>query len=91
MQSHQDVIDFWFVEHGPDDWFGGKAEFDTALATRFADLHPQVARGEACQSWGNRTPGHPFPSMPAECSWSNLGPPLPPRRHLVWGTAAADG
>lgn len=47
MQSHQDVIDFWFVEHGPDDWFGGKPEFDTALADRFADLHPQVARGEA--------------------------------------------
>ena len=47
MQSHQDVIDFWFVEHGLDDWFGGKAEFDTALAERFTDLHPQVARGEA--------------------------------------------
>ena len=47
MQSHQDVIDFWFVEHGPDDWFGGKPEFDTALAERFTDLHPQVARGEA--------------------------------------------
>ncbi|AVF03182.1 MULTISPECIES: DUF924 family protein [Devosia] len=47
MQSLQDVIDFWFVEHGPDDWFGGKPEFDTALMDRFADLHPQVARGEA--------------------------------------------
>jgi uncharacterized protein (DUF924 family) len=47
MQSHQAVIDFWFVEHGYDDWFGGKPEFDVALAARFANLHPQVARGEA--------------------------------------------
>lgn len=47
MQSHQAVIDFWFVEHGYDDWFGGKPEFDAALAARFANLHPQVARGEA--------------------------------------------
>lgn len=47
MQGPKAVIDFWFVEHGQDDWFGGKPEFDAALADRFADLHPQVARGEA--------------------------------------------
>jgi uncharacterized protein (DUF924 family) len=47
MQTAHDVIQFWFVDHGKDDWFGGKPEFDAALAFQFADLHPQVARGEA--------------------------------------------
>ena len=51
MRSAQDVIDFWFVQHGTDDWFGGKAEFDVALAEGFADTHPHVALGEA---WGWR-------------------------------------
>ena len=47
MRSAQDVIDFWFVQHDKDDWFGGKAEFDVALAERFADTHPRVALAEA--------------------------------------------
>ena len=47
MDDAEDVLDFWFVEHGKDDWFGGAPEFDTLLAERFADLHPLVARGEA--------------------------------------------
>ena len=49
MRSAQDVIDFWFVQHDKDDWFGGKAEFDVALAERFADTHPRVALAEAWQ------------------------------------------
>ena len=47
MHSAEDIIAFWFVEHGKDDWFGGKAEFDAALAARFAETHAAVARGEA--------------------------------------------
>lgn len=47
MQSAQDVLQFWFVDHGKEDWFGGKAEFDDELAAQFSQLHPQVARGEA--------------------------------------------
>jgi uncharacterized protein (DUF924 family) len=47
MQAFEDVIQFWFVEHTKDDWFGGKPEFDAALAERFAALHFEVARGEA--------------------------------------------
>ena len=47
MRTAEDVLEFWFVEHGPDDWFGGKPEFDAALAERFADTHAHVARGEA--------------------------------------------
>lgn len=47
MQGPEAILQFWFVEHGPEDWFGGKPEFDAELAARFSDLHPQVARGEA--------------------------------------------
>ena len=49
MTNSKDIIDFWFVEHGQDDWFGGKPEFDAALAARFADSHAAIARGEAWQ------------------------------------------
>jgi uncharacterized protein (DUF924 family) len=49
MRSAEDIIDFWFVQHGKDDWFGGKAEFDAVLAAGFADTHAAVARGEAWQ------------------------------------------
>ena len=47
MRTAEDIIQFWFVEHGPDDWFGGKPEFDAALAERFARTHAHVAKGEA--------------------------------------------
>lgn len=46
MQGPQSLIQFWFVDHGYDDWFSGEAEFDSKCE-RFADLHAQVARGEA--------------------------------------------
>ncbi|UYN99268.1 MAG: DUF924 domain-containing protein [Devosia sp.] len=46
MNNAQDVIQFWFVDHGADDWFSGAAAFDDKCH-RFADLHAQVARGEA--------------------------------------------
>jgi uncharacterized protein (DUF924 family) len=49
MRTEDDVIRFWFVEHGMDDWFGGKPEFDAALAAEFAETHAAVARGEAWQ------------------------------------------
>jgi uncharacterized protein (DUF924 family) len=46
MQSADDVLTFWFEEHGPDDWFGGKPEFDAELKARFAATHDAVAAGE---------------------------------------------
>ncbi|HEV7344370.1 MAG TPA: DUF924 family protein [Devosia sp.] len=54
MRSPEDVIRFWFDEHGMDDWFGGKPEFDAALAAEFKETHEAVSRGEAWQ-W-RRTP-----------------------------------
>jgi uncharacterized protein (DUF924 family) len=47
MRTSDDVIQFWFVEHGKEDWFGGKPEFDAELAAAFSDTHPPVARGAA--------------------------------------------
>jgi len=47
MRTFEDVIKFWFVDHGQEDWFGGKAAFDVKLAAGFADTHAAVARGEA--------------------------------------------
>lgn len=52
MRTSEDVIRFWFAEHGKQDWFGGKPEFDQELAAAFGDTHPPVARGEA---WSWRT------------------------------------
>ena len=47
MRSADDVITFWFVQHGQEDWFGGKPEFDAELADAFAETHAHVAKGEA--------------------------------------------
>jgi uncharacterized protein (DUF924 family) len=47
MKSAHDVLNFWFVEHGYEDWFGGKPDFDEKLAARFGELHEQVSHGEA--------------------------------------------
>lgn len=48
MQA-QDVLDFWFVEHGPDDWYSGDPEFDARCAARLSDVHAQAVRGELWQ------------------------------------------
>lgn len=45
MQARE-VLDFWLVEHGPDDWYAGDPEFDRKCAERLADFHAQAARGE---------------------------------------------
>ena len=52
MKTADDVLKFWFVDHGQPDWFGGKPEFDAEIREHFADTHAAVARGEA---WRWRT------------------------------------
>jgi uncharacterized protein (DUF924 family) len=54
MISPDEILRFWFIEHGEPDWFGGKPEFDAVLARRFAETHAAVARGEAI--WWRQTP-----------------------------------
>ena len=46
MHTAADILRFWFDEHGPDDWFAGKPEFDALITGRFAETHAALARGE---------------------------------------------
>lgn len=47
MSTPDDVLHFWFIGHGQQDWFGGKPEFDAELAAKFTQTHARVAAGEA--------------------------------------------
>jgi uncharacterized protein (DUF924 family) len=42
----KDVLDFWFVEHGPEDWFMGGEAFDAKCADRLSDIHEKAVRSE---------------------------------------------
>ncbi len=46
MQVADEIIQFWFVEHAFEDWFGSKPEFDAKLRERFFDVFEQVSAGE---------------------------------------------
>jgi uncharacterized protein (DUF924 family) len=52
MKTARDVLDFWFVQHGQEDWFGAKPEFDALIAAEFHDTHAAIAHGEG---WTWRT------------------------------------
>ena len=52
MKTADDVLKFWFGDHGQEDWFGAKPEFDALIAAEFAETHAAAARGEA---WRWRT------------------------------------
>lgn len=45
MITIEDVMHFWFVEHGEDDWYAGSEAFDEVLKRRFSALHADVAAG----------------------------------------------
>lgn len=48
----QSVIQFWFDESSPKQWFTKDAAFDAAIQTRFGKLLDQAALGEF---WGWRS------------------------------------
>ncbi len=52
LRRPEDVLDFWFVQHGRDDWFAAKPEFDARCAAEFLETLEHAARGEA---WHWRT------------------------------------
>jgi uncharacterized protein (DUF924 family) len=52
MKTADDVLKFWFVDHGQEDWFGAKPEFDALIAAEFGETHTAVVRSEA---WRWRT------------------------------------
>jgi uncharacterized protein (DUF924 family) len=41
-----DVLEFWFVEHGPEDWYSGDPEFDARCAARLSDVYAKAVRSE---------------------------------------------
>jgi uncharacterized protein (DUF924 family) len=42
------ILSFWFTEHGPDDWFAYKADFDAKVVSRFGET---LRRAAACEFW----------------------------------------
>lgn len=52
----QQVLDFWFEELKPAQWFKASAALDTTIRTRFAPLLQQAMRGEL-ESWRNTAEG----------------------------------
>jgi len=43
---YQQVLDFWFKEITPQQWWVKDKNFDQAILTRFADIHQQANAGE---------------------------------------------
>jgi len=56
------VLDFWFVELGPSDWWGGDAALDARIRERFGALHDvlhaRLAEGPTEPPGGSATPAH---------------------------------
>lgn len=42
----KDIIQFWFVDHGEEDWFTGGEAFDAKIIDQFKDTHTAAARGD---------------------------------------------
>jgi uncharacterized protein (DUF924 family) len=51
------VLQFWFAELTPKQWFAGGEELDAEITKRFADIHTQVAAGEC---WMLRTDAYSY-------------------------------
>ncbi len=43
---YQEILDFWFTETQPSQWWRKDDEFDRLIARRFSDIHGRAARGE---------------------------------------------
>lgn len=54
--KYQDVIDFWFNELNPNQWYEKDSQLDLKMAERFIALHSSVVAGE-CSSWRNEPMG----------------------------------
>jgi len=44
--GHQNVIDFWFVEVGPKQWWRRNPDFDKQIAERFGAVHERAGQCE---------------------------------------------
>lgn len=50
--NYQDVLDFWYEELSPQDWWKKSDELDQKIKTRFFETHQKIAAGEGFQ-WRN--------------------------------------
>ncbi|CCO45290.1 conserved hypothetical protein [Vibrio nigripulchritudo SOn1] len=53
---YKEVIDFWFSELTPKDWFAGGEELDKLIKSRFGDLQAQAVQCEL-SDWRESTQG----------------------------------
>lgn len=44
--SPQEILTFWFVENGPDQWFKKDEIFDACIRDRFSMIHQSIVGGE---------------------------------------------
>lgn len=44
--DYQTILNFWFVETAPEQWFKKDEKFDQRIQQRFAAVHQQVTQGE---------------------------------------------
>ncbi len=54
--DYQDIIDFWFVECKPQQWFAQSDAFDALITERFLPMHDRASRGE-CFDWRDSIDG----------------------------------
>lgn len=54
--TEQKVLDFWFKEMGPANWFAVSEETDASIRERFSNTHEMAVRGELA-SWRARAGG----------------------------------
>jgi uncharacterized protein (DUF924 family) len=52
MASYEDVIDFWFKETTPGQWFKKDDAFDAKIRSRFLDTYGQIVDGDTSM-WRN--------------------------------------
>lgn len=50
MKDYQKILDFWFDEAAPEQWFKKDNQFDAMIANRYAQIYHQVVQGE-CAHW----------------------------------------
>ena len=56
MVTPQEVLDFWFVECEPTDWFKKSEEFDHEIRTRFLETYEAIVAGETAD-WRSSAKG----------------------------------
>lgn len=56
IKDYQEILDFWFKEATPEQWFKQDDTFDTIIANRYAETHRKVVQGEYAH-WRNTIQG----------------------------------